>query len=142
MTVVLIVVLVLLAIVAAVTTVWSLRWDLRVYREWKREHTEPQPRHQRRQRKRAAAQEEEDEKRWRRHLLALQCAGFGLVGGVAALTAGFVTRTPWLMVGGGNLVFLGIVAWAAYQVVLPKPTALRQKKLPGWMRSKSADKSA
>ena len=140
MTRVLVVAVVSLAIVAVLTTVWSLSWDLRAYREWKRERTVPQPRYKRRQRERAATQEEEEAKRWRRLMLALQCAAFCFLGGLAASTAGWLTMTPWLMVGGANLLFLGILAWIAYQLVLPKPTALREKKLPDWISRRTSQR--
>ena len=129
----------ILATAAVITTAWSVSWDLNAYRAWKREETEPQPRHKRRQRQKRAVEVETEATRWRWLMRALLAAAVGFVLGVSGLVAGFLTRTAWAIVVGGNLLVVGVVAWIAYQLVLPKPEALRQKRLPNWMsRRKSA----
>ena len=127
-----------LAAVAAITTVWSGYWDIKTYRNWKREQTEPQPRHKRRQKQKRAEQEEQDARRWRWMILALQIAIAGFVAGVSGMVAGFLARVAWPIVVGGNLVVVGVIAWIAYQLVLPKPSALRQKRLPGWLAKRQS----
>ena len=122
-----------LATVAAITTIWSVYWDVKTYRNWKREQTEPQPRHKRRQKQKRAEQEEQDARRWRWMILTLQIAVVGFVGGVSGMAAGFLARVAWLIVVGGNFLVVGVIAWIAYQLVLPKPSVLRQKRLPGWL---------
>jgi hypothetical protein len=125
----LVVLLGVLAALAALVTVWSLVWDIKAYRAWKREHAGTMPRWKRRQKEKSAQELETDARRWRWHILALQCAAFGLVVGFAGVATGYVSRTSWLMVSGGNLLFLGIIAWLAYNLILPKPNALRGKRL-------------
>jgi hypothetical protein len=132
----LIVLLAFLAVIAAIVAGWSLVWDLKAYRGWKREQEDAKPRWKRRQQERAAQNEEKDARRWRWHILALQCTAFGFIVGFTGMATGYVTRTPWLMISGGNLVFLGVVAWLAYNLILPKPQALRAKRLPGWLSKK------
>lgn len=122
-----------LAVVAAVTTVWSVYWDIKTYRNWKREQSEPQPRHKRRQRQKRGEDEDEDARRWRWMILALRIAVVGFVAGVSGMVAGFLARVAWPIVVGGNLLVVGVIAWIAYQLVLPKPSALRHKRLPGWL---------
>lgn len=118
----------LLATVAVITTGWSLATDLKIYRAWKREQEGPKPRWQRR---RENADELADEqRRWSRLILALQCAGFGLLLGTGLIVWGYLARRAGFIVTGANLVFLGLVAWVLYQLVLPKPRRLREKKLP------------
>ena len=129
----LLVTLSILGILAAVTTVWSVSWDMKAYRAWKREQTEPQPRHKRRQRQKRGEDADEDAKRWHWIIRALQIAFVGFVAGVSGMVAGFLTRVTWPFVVGGNLLLVGVIAWIAYQLALPKPTALRQKRLPGWL---------
>jgi hypothetical protein len=132
----LIVLLAFLAVIAAIITGWSLVWDLKAYRGWKREQGGATPRWKRRQQAKAVENEETDARRWRWHILTLQCAAFGFIVGFTSLATGYVMRTPWLMITGGNLVFLGVVAWMAYNLILPKPRALREKRLPGWLSKK------
>jgi hypothetical protein len=132
----LVVLLGVLALLAAAVTVWSLVWDISAYRAWKREHAGAMPRWKRRQREKSTHEDEKDAHRWRWHILALQCAAFGLIVGFAGVAAGYVLQKAWLMLSGGNLLFLGIVAWLAYNLILPKPRALKEKRLPGWLRKK------
>ena len=127
-----------LAVVAAITTVWSVYWDIKTYRNWKREQTEPQPRHKRRQKQKRAEQEEQDAMRWRWMMLALQIAIVGFVAGVSGMVAGFLARVAWPIVLGGNLLVVGVIAWISYQLVLPKPSALRQRRLPGWLAKRQS----
>jgi len=122
-----------LATVAAITTVWSVSWDVKAYRAWKRDQIGPQPRHKRRQRQKRGEDADDDTKRWHRIIRALQIAFVGFVAGLSGLIAGILTRVTWLFVVGGNLLVVGVIAWIAYQLVLPKPSALRQKRLPGWL---------
>ncbi len=134
----LLVTLSVLAVLAGGTTVWSVSWDMKAYRVWKRDQTEPQPRHKRRQRQKRGEDVDEDANRWRWMIRALQVAAAGFLLGVAGLVAGFFTRVAWPIVVGGNLLVLGVIAWIAYQLVLPKPTALRDKRLPGWLARKQS----
>ncbi len=119
------VVLGLVTLLAIVTTAWSVSRDLRMYRAWRRERKAPPPRWRRRQQQKAGLDVDQDAQRWRWLILALQCAAFGLVGGASGVLAGYVTRRAWLMVTGGNLLVLSVLIWVAYQLVLPKPSALR-----------------
>ena len=127
-----------LAVLAGGTTVWSVAWDMKAYRVWRRDRSEPEPRHKRRQRQKRGEDVGEDAKRWRWMIRALQVAAAGFLLGVAGLVAGFLTRVAWPIVVGGNLLVLGVIAWIAYQLVLPKPTALRDKRLPGWLARKQS----
>ena len=129
----LLVTLSILGILAVITTAWSVSWDMKAYRVWKREQTEPQPRHKRRQKQKRGEDADEDAKRWHWIIRSLQIAFAGFVAGVSGMTAGFLARVTWPIVVGGNLLVVGVIAWIAYQLVLPKPTALRQKRLPGWL---------
>lgn len=129
----LLVLLGVLAAVAAITTVWSVYWDIKTFRNWKREQSEPQPRHKRRQRQKRREDEDQDARRWRWMILALRIAFAGFAAGVSGMVAGFLARVAWPVVVGGNLLVVGVIAWIAYQLVLPKPSALRQKRLPGWL---------
>ena len=132
----LVVIIGILAVFAAVTTVWSIVWDLRAYRNWKDEQSASQPRHVRRQCQKDSEELDKDAKRWRRHIVALQIALLGFVFGVGTLVAGYLTRKPFPIVIGGNLFVMGIMAWLAYQLVLPKPKALREKQMPKWLAKK------
>ncbi len=129
----LVVLLGVLATLAGATTVWSVWWDVRAYGAWKREQTEPQPRHERRRKRKRAEEEASQAKRWRWIMRAMSVAlmGFGI--GVTGLVVGFMTRTAWTFVVGGNFLVVGVVAWTAYQLILPKPDALRQKRWPNWL---------
>ena len=129
----LLVTLSVLAVLAATTTVWSVSWDMKTYRGWKRDQTEQQPRHKRRQKQKRGEDADEDAKRWHWMIRALQIAAAGFLLGVSGMVAGFLARVTWPIVVGGNLLVVGVIAWIAYQLVLPKPTALRQKRLPGWV---------
>lgn len=132
----LVVILIVTAVVALLVSSWSIIGDLRIYRAWKLEQSEPQPRWKRRRKQKEQTNNENDGDRWRWLMLALKCAVFGIVVGGIGVTAGYVMRVPWLLVSGGNLVFLGIAAWAAYNVLLPKPRALKEKPLPAWLQRK------
>ena len=134
----LLVTLSVLAVLAATTTVWSVSWDMKAYRVWQRVQSERQPRHKRRQRQRRREDEDEDAKRWHWIIRALQIAAAGFLLGVSGIVAGFLARVTWPIVVGGNLLVVGVIAWIAYQLVLPKPTALRQKRLPGWLASRQS----
>ena len=123
-------VLSVLAAIAVVTTAWSVAWDLRAYRRWKGERTGDEPRWKRRQQQKNADDEEQDARRWRWHILALQGAAGGFVVGSAILAAGYLMQLAWLLLIGGNLFVIGLFAWIAYQLVLPKPRALKNKRLP------------
>ncbi len=133
----LIVVLALVLLMAAITTAWSLAWDLRAYRAWTRERTGAQPRHKRRQLEKNAEAEERDARNWRWHMVVLKVAGFAFLVGIPAIVIGYQMRALWMIVTGGNLVLLAVIAWAAYQLFLPKPAALREKRLPLWLTRKS-----
>jgi hypothetical protein len=115
----------LITLLAVVTTVWSVRRDLRAYRTWRQERMVPLPRWKRRQNQKAGLDEDQDEQRWRWRILALRCAGFGFFAGATGIIVGYVTRLAWSMVAGGNLLMLSVLIWLAYQIVLPKPSALR-----------------
>lgn len=122
-----------LTFVAAVTTLWSVMADLRAYREWKQGAGTPASRAERRRRQRHRDEIHRDEQRWRWIILALRCAVFCLLAGPAGLLVGYLTRTAWLMVSGGNLLVFGVIIWFLYQIVLPKPEGLRRRRLPSWL---------
>lgn len=123
----------ILTIVAVATTAWSVIADLRAYREWKQQASAPVTRAERRRRERQQDAIERDRQRWRWIMLAFRCAAFCLLAGPVGLLAGYLTRTAWLMVSGGNLLVFGVIIWFLYQVVLPKPEALRRRRLPSWL---------
>lgn len=122
-----------LSLLALITTIWSVTADLRAYREWREEVSAPASRSERRRRERQQDDINRDERRWRWIMLAFRCAAFCLIAGPTGLVVGYLTRTAWVMVSGGNLVVFGVIIWFLYQIVLPKPEALRRRRLPSWL---------
>jgi membrane protein YdbS with pleckstrin-like domain len=127
------VVLGVLSLLALITTLWSVTADLRAYREWKLAVSSPVSRAERRRRARQQEDVSKDAQRWRWIMLAFRCAAFCLLAGPIGLVVGYWTRTPWVMVSAGNLVVFGVIIWFLYQIVLPKPEALRRRRLPTWL---------
>lgn len=108
-------------------TGWSVWWDVRAYRAWRQEREGDQPRWKRRQREKNQEAEDREAQRWRWFMLSLVIAIVSFVAGTAAVAVGYVQRWAWAFVLGGNLLVIGLLAWLAYQLVLPKPEAVRAK---------------